>query len=145
MQLALGLLAGFVALHFAGLTTSVSIPFSHAQWHLGTVGFYVLVFLVIAGASNTVNLTDGLDGLAAGSAAAVLVAYAGVAFIIGRHLPDPGILDLSVLSTCIVRRLPGLSVVQRASRPTSSWVTPARWVWAGRSPAWPSSPAPSCC
>ena len=51
-QLALGLLAGFIALHFAGLTTSVSIPFSHAQWHLGTVGFYVLVFLVIAGASN---------------------------------------------------------------------------------------------
>ena len=48
------------------------------------------------------NLTDGLDGLAAGSAAIVLVAYAGVAFIIGRHLPDPGMLDLSVLSTCIV-------------------------------------------
>ena len=24
-------------------TTSVSIPFSHAQWHLGTVGFYILV------------------------------------------------------------------------------------------------------
>ncbi|HEY4976611.1 MAG TPA: phospho-N-acetylmuramoyl-pentapeptide-transferase, partial [Gaiellaceae bacterium] len=102
LQLALGLLAGFIALHFAGLTTSVSIPFSHAQWHLGTVGFYGLVFLVIAGASNTVNLTDGLDGLAAGSAAIVLVAYAGIAFIIGRHLPDPGMLDLSVLSTCIV-------------------------------------------
>ena len=102
LQLALGLLAGYIALHFAGLTTSVSIPFSHAQWHLGTVGFYILVFLVIASASNTVNLTDGLDGLAAGSAAIVLVAYAGIAFIIGRHLPDPGILDLSVLSTCIV-------------------------------------------
>ncbi len=102
LQLALGLLAGFIALHFAGLTTSVSIPFSHAQWHLGTVGFYVLVFLVIASASNTVNLTDGLDGLAAGSSAIVLLAYAGIAFIIGRHEPDPGILDLSVLSTCIV-------------------------------------------
>ena len=102
LQLALGLLAGFIALHFAGLTTSVSVPFSHAQWHLGTVGFYVLVFLVIASSSNTVNLTDGLDGLAAGSAAIVLVAYAGIAFIIGRHLPDPGMLDLSVLSACIV-------------------------------------------
>src|SRR5664280_3191294 len=70
-QLALGLLAGFVALHFAGLTTSVSIPFSHAQWHLGTVGFYGLVFLVIAGVGDQ---------------------HDGGAFIIGRHLPDPGIL-----------------------------------------------------
>ena len=102
LQLVLGLLAGFIALHFAGLTTNVSIPFSHAQWHLGTIGFYILVFLVIASASNTVNLTAGLDGLAAGSAAIVLVAYAGIAFIIGRHEPDPGLLDLSVLSTCIV-------------------------------------------
>ena len=74
LQLGLGLLAGFIALHFAGLTTSVSIPFSHAQWQLGTVGFYILVFLVIASASNTVNLTDGLDGLAAGSVAIVLLA-----------------------------------------------------------------------
>jgi phospho-N-acetylmuramoyl-pentapeptide-transferase len=102
LQLALGILAGFVALHFAGLTTAIDLPFSHAQWNLGTVGFYIIVFLVIAGASNTVNLTDGLDGLAAGSAAIVLVAYAGVAFLIGRHEPDPGMLDLSVLSACIV-------------------------------------------
>jgi len=102
LQLLLGLLAGFIALHFAGLTTSIDLPFSHAEWNLGTVGFYIIVFLVIAGASNTVNLTDGLDGLAAGSAAIVLVAYAGVAFLIGRHGPDPGMLDLSVLSACIV-------------------------------------------
>jgi phospho-N-acetylmuramoyl-pentapeptide-transferase len=102
LQLLLGLLAGFVALRFAGLTTSIDIPFTHHQWDLGTVGFYIVVFLVIAYMSNTVNLTDGLDGLAAGSAAIVLVAYAGVAFIIGRHEPDPGILDLSVMSACIV-------------------------------------------
>jgi len=102
LQLLLGLLAGFIALHFAGLTTDIDIPFTHAEWHLGTVGFYALVFLVIAGASNTVNLTDGLDGLAAGSSAIVLIAYAGIAFLIGRHLPDPGMRDLAVMSSCIV-------------------------------------------
>jgi len=102
LQLLLGLLAGFIALHFAGLTTSIDIPFTHSEWNLGTIGFYALVFLVIASASNTVNLTDGLDGLAAGSAAIVLVSYLGIAFLIGRHLPDPGMTDLSVLSGCIV-------------------------------------------
>ena len=30
-------------------------------------GWYVLLFLIIAGAVNGVNLTDGVDGLAAGT------------------------------------------------------------------------------
>ena len=34
---------------------------------LGSVGFVILAYLFIAGFSNAVNLTDGLDGLAAGS------------------------------------------------------------------------------
>jgi phospho-N-acetylmuramoyl-pentapeptide-transferase len=102
MQLGLGLFAGFVALRFTGLDTSIDIPFTHSEWHLGTIGFYLLVFAVIAAASNAVNLTDGLDGLAAGASAIVLVSYAGIAFIIGRHLHDPGMTDLSVLCGCIV-------------------------------------------
>ena len=36
---------------------------------------------MLAGASNGVNLTDGLDGLAAGSVAIVLLAYIGITFI----------------------------------------------------------------
>jgi len=101
LQLLLGLLAGFIALHFAGIDTSIDVPFSHAEWNIGAVGFYALVFIVIAGASNAVNLTDGLDGLASGSSAIVLVAYAGIAFLIGRHDHDPGMMDLSVLSIAI--------------------------------------------
>jgi phospho-N-acetylmuramoyl-pentapeptide-transferase len=101
LQLLLGLLAGFIALRFAGVDTDIDLPFTHAEWHLGTVGFYILVFLVISGASNAVNLTDGLDGLAAGASAIVLIAYAGIAFVIGRHLHDPGMLDLSVLAVAI--------------------------------------------
>jgi phospho-N-acetylmuramoyl-pentapeptide-transferase len=100
-QLLLGLLAGFIALRFAGLDTSVDLPFTHTDWELGTIGFYVLVFLTISGFSNAVNLTDGLDGLASGASAIVLVAYAGIAFVIGRHLSDPGMLDLSILCGCI--------------------------------------------
>ena len=60
-----------------------------------------MIFLTIAGFSNAVNLTDGLDGLAAGASAIVLVAMAGIAFIIGRNANDPGISDLMVVAGCI--------------------------------------------
>jgi phospho-N-acetylmuramoyl-pentapeptide-transferase len=101
LQLALALLIGFIALRFAGLTTFVDVPFTDYRLQLGTVGFYALVFLTISGFSNAVNLTDGLDGLAAGASAIVLVALAGVAFIIGRNASDPGIQDLMVVAGCV--------------------------------------------
>ena len=101
LQLALSLLIGFIALHFVGLDTRVDIPFTSYRLELGTVGFYAIIFLTLAGFSNAVNLTDGLDGLAAGASAIVLVAMAGVAFIIGRNASDPGISDLMVVAGCV--------------------------------------------
>ncbi|MDP9728388.1 phospho-N-acetylmuramoyl-pentapeptide-transferase [Alicyclobacillus tolerans] len=53
----------------------VSIPFTSIAVSLGV--FYVLfLFFVLVGTSNAVNLTDGLDGLLAGCAAIVFMAYA---------------------------------------------------------------------
>jgi len=101
LQLVLALFIGFIALHFVGLDTRVDVPFTAYKLELGTVGFYALIFLILAGFSNAVNLTDGLDGLAAGTSAIVLVAMAGIAFIIGRNTNDPGITDLMVVSGCI--------------------------------------------
>jgi len=101
LQLVLALFVGFIALHFVGLDTRVDVPFTAYKLELGTVGFYALIFLTLAGFSNAVNLTDGLDGLAAGASAIVLVAMAGIAFIIGRNANDPGITDLMVVSGCI--------------------------------------------
>ncbi len=101
LQLLLALFIGFIALHFVGITTAVDVPFTSYKLELGTVGFYALIFLTLAGFSNAVNLTDGLDGLAAGASAIVLVAMAGIAFIIGRNTSDPGITDLMVISGCV--------------------------------------------
>jgi phospho-N-acetylmuramoyl-pentapeptide-transferase len=48
--------------------------------------FFVLwCFLVLAGTSNAVNLTDGLDGLAAGTSALLFGAYTVIAFWQFRH------------------------------------------------------------
>jgi phospho-N-acetylmuramoyl-pentapeptide-transferase len=101
LQLLLSLFIGFVALHFVGVTTAVDVPFTSFKLELGTIGFYALIFLTLAGFSNAVNLTDGLDGLAAGASAIVLVAMAGIAFIIGRNTSDPGITDLMVIAGCV--------------------------------------------
>jgi phospho-N-acetylmuramoyl-pentapeptide-transferase len=62
---------------------------------LGPV-YPLLIFLVLAGSTNGVNLTDGLDGLAAGCAAIVLLAFTAMTFI------TTGQKDLALLSACLV-------------------------------------------
>ncbi|MDF1699954.1 MAG: phospho-N-acetylmuramoyl-pentapeptide-transferase [Planctomycetota bacterium] len=46
--------------------------------------FIPLGILVIVGASNAVNLTDGMDGLAIGTTATVAIAFAFIAYVVGR-------------------------------------------------------------
>ncbi len=53
---------------------------------LGTIGWCVLAVLMILGTSNAVNLTDGLDGLAGGSAAFAFICYMVIGFWGFRHL-----------------------------------------------------------
>ena len=50
--------------------------------------FYVWAFLMLTGSSHGVNLTDGLDGLAAGTAILVCAAYVFIAFWQFRHTCD---------------------------------------------------------
>ncbi len=66
------------------LPTHVLIPYTK-QWtvDLGTL-YFVLALLVIVGSSNAVNLTDGLDGLAAGSIIFCSIAYGVFAYVAGN-------------------------------------------------------------
>jgi phospho-N-acetylmuramoyl-pentapeptide-transferase len=52
---------------------------------LGAVGFVILAYLIVSATSNAVNLTDGLDGLAAGAAAMVFGAFALISFLQSRN------------------------------------------------------------
>jgi UDP-N-acetylmuramyl pentapeptide phosphotransferase/UDP-N-acetylglucosamine-1-phosphate transferase len=56
---------------------------------LGAVGFVILAYLIVAATSNAVNLTDGLDGLAAGAAAMVFGAFTLIAFLQFRNPCQP--------------------------------------------------------
>jgi len=60
----------------------------------------ILIFLVLGGATNGVNLTDGLDGLAAGCAAIVLLAYTGMTFITTGQ-EDLALLCASLVGACV--------------------------------------------
>ena len=67
-QSVVALSAGIFLFYFAHLSASNAfiVPFfKQIAYPLGGIGFVALTYLVIVGTSNAVNLTDGLDGLAA--------------------------------------------------------------------------------
>jgi phospho-N-acetylmuramoyl-pentapeptide-transferase len=85
----------WVATHKAGLSSSVRVRFFDASIDLGPL-YPVFIYLVVAGTTSGVNLADGLDGLAAGCAAIVLLAYIAITFITrGEH-------DLTLMAACLV-------------------------------------------
>ena len=97
VQAAIAVALWYVATRGVGLDDELVTRLFDAEIDLGY--FYpVLIFFVLAGASNGVNLTDGLDGLAAGCCAIVLLAYTAMTLSTG----DPDIQKLSLLCACLV-------------------------------------------
>jgi len=86
----------YVVTHEVGLDSVIELRISDAHIDIPDAVYLLLVFLVIAGASNAVNLTDGLDGLAAGCCAIVLLAYTAITFITNEQE------NLALLSACLV-------------------------------------------
>jgi phospho-N-acetylmuramoyl-pentapeptide-transferase len=84
--------------------------FKTVSYPLGVWGFIALSYCVIVGASNAVNLTDGLDGLAIMPTAMIAGALGIIAYAMGRadfssyllmpHIPGAG--ELTVICAAIV-------------------------------------------
>ncbi|GAB7066083.1 phospho-N-acetylmuramoyl-pentapeptide-transferase [Mycobacterium hodleri] len=99
-QLLAAILFGVLALQFRnadGLTpgsAGLSYVRDVATFAMPAVVFVVFCILVVSAWSNAVNLTDGLDGLAAGAMAMVSAAYVLITFWQFRNAcavtPDPG-------------------------------------------------------
>src|SRR3954447_6782288 len=92
MLIAIGL--WLVAPRGANLADTLNLRVIDASINLGY--FYpVFIYLVVAGTTSAVNLTDGLDGLAAGCAAIVLLAYIAITFTTGQT-------GLALVAGCLV-------------------------------------------
>jgi phospho-N-acetylmuramoyl-pentapeptide-transferase len=94
VTIAISLGLWFVASHEAHLASTLRLRFIDYQIDLGPL-YALLIYLVVAGTTSAVNLTDGLDGLAAGCAAIVLLAYIAITFITGEY-------ELAMLAGCLV-------------------------------------------
>ena len=93
------------------LATSVALPFFKDI--LIDLGVFFAVFgsIVIVAAGNAVNLTDGLDGLAAGSAIFVFSAYVIIGYWIFRH---PGMYQINVgLDLAVVAAVGAPALIDR--------------------------------
>ncbi len=85
-QLALGVLFSLLAVYWAHSSTTLSFTRYDSFGITMNVGLWVAwATLVIAGSANAVNLTDGLDGLAAGSSTFCFACLAVIGYCQFRH------------------------------------------------------------
>jgi phospho-N-acetylmuramoyl-pentapeptide-transferase len=112
--LAISMTVGLLETNYGGASGKVTIPLTRAslafdKWAITTNlfghSFYIpwlyliFVFLLFSATANSVNLTDGLDGLAAGTVTIIMLAYAGIAF--KQDNLDLAILAAAVSGSCI--------------------------------------------
>jgi phospho-N-acetylmuramoyl-pentapeptide-transferase len=88
------------------LPTTVFIPIVHWDVQL-SYAWYGLLFFVIAGTANAVNLADGIDGLAAGTGIISLVTFTAIAVVTYIRSGHPGgrftsRLDLAIVGAALI-------------------------------------------
>jgi phospho-N-acetylmuramoyl-pentapeptide-transferase len=88
------------------LSTDVYVPGIDIEVDLWWV-WYVLLFLIVAGAANGVNLTDGIDGLAAGTGMIALITFTAINIFTFIRLgqfgePRDDYLDMAILGGALI-------------------------------------------
>ena len=105
-QLLVGSGFALLALHWAHASTDLSVT-RQIDLDLGTWLWLMLALAVVYGTSNAVNLTDGMDGLAAGSGTLVFAALMVIGFWQFRHPFEYGVepaaaIDLAVVAAALM-------------------------------------------
>jgi phospho-N-acetylmuramoyl-pentapeptide-transferase len=104
-QLVVAMFFVVAAIKYFGNSTTLSFTrWSNPGWDVGPYAWALLAILWILGSTNAVNLTDGLDGLAAGSSVLGFAAYTIIAFWQFRHYDiylEAHALDLAVVAAAM--------------------------------------------
>ena len=82
-QVIMAVVVALIGSIFLGVTTELWVPVINKTVDFGAF-YYVLIFFVLVGTTNAVNLTDGLDGLATGTVAVAAICYAVVCVMFGK-------------------------------------------------------------
>lgn len=109
-QIFLALIIATFVMVFTPIPTTLNVPFLKLfSMELG-IFYFIFIIIVITGASNAVNLTDGLDGLATGCTIIAALAYSVLTYMTGNfkfadylnifYLPGAG--ELSVFCAAMV-------------------------------------------
>ena len=112
MALQLGTALAFALLAVFWVHTATTLSFTRETvpgWQLGHLLWILLAIVVIVGTSNAVNLTDGLDGLAAGSATFSFAVLAIIGYWSFRHFSiyhlgsalDIGLTSVALAGACL--------------------------------------------
>jgi phospho-N-acetylmuramoyl-pentapeptide-transferase len=106
-QVAVSVLFAELAVHWAHVSTMLSFTrMTSPGIQFGQVGWVFFAIFVLVGTSNAVNLTDGLDGLAAGSSTFCFSVVAILGYWIFRHrhifhVFPPYAIDLALTSVAL--------------------------------------------
>jgi len=105
-----------LVVNWAGIGTWVQIPLTDSRVELGIIStavpvggsgmvilvpwlYLAFVSVMMIGMSNAVNLTDGLDGLAAGTVTIVALAFAGIAY--RQNTLENALFGAAIAGACI--------------------------------------------
>ena len=95
--------SGFALLALRWVDVSTHLSFTRQlDLDLGTWVWFAIAVIVIYGTSNAVNLTDGMDGLAAGSATLVFAAFMVICFWQFRHPGVYGVKPAAAVDLAVV-------------------------------------------
>ncbi len=79
-----------------GIDTSIYIPFVGVELELGFF-YYVIALLLLTGVINSVNLTDGIDGLASSVTLVVGLFFTAAGYVLADAEPESGLLVLGAV------------------------------------------------
>jgi len=109
LQIAVAILCISIMRYFNYVTPCLRIPFINVTWEIPWIVYSVFMAFVIVGTVNAVNLTDGLDGLAAGVTLPVALFYAVVVFSIA-HFSGIGYQKTGALAAALAGGLVGFLI-----------------------------------
>ena len=110
LQIAVAAAFGFLGVYWVHSSTVLSFTRASVPgFQLGVIGWIVLAGVMLVGTSNAVNLTDGLDGLAAGSGTFCFAVLALIGYWSFRHVSiyhlnsalDVGLVSVALAGSCL--------------------------------------------